>query len=97
MKVGVSPSTLRDYHHKSSSDKQGLMEFQVMHRKYNPKGNAPFCLPICLPAKLLDLWVISANRHEFQLVLIVVARWSKDMFVIIITFGIPCTAAENYE
>jgi hypothetical protein len=62
-------------------------------------------LPVCLLQQALlrqalpgsgDGGVKTAARLRLALVSIVVARWSSDLIVIFITFGILCIAIDDY-
>jgi hypothetical protein len=62
-------------------------------------------LPICLLQQALlrqalpgsgDGGVKTAARLRLALVCVVVARWSSDLIVTSITFGILCTAVDDY-
>jgi hypothetical protein len=57
-------------------------------------------LPVCLLQQALpgsgDGGVKTAARLRLALVCVVVARWSSDLIIISITFGILCTAVDDY-
>jgi hypothetical protein len=62
-------------------------------------------LPVCLLQQALlrqalpgsgDGGVRTAARLRLALLSVVVARWSSDLIVIFITFGILCTAIDDY-